>query len=80
MDEPTNEKPPPSYETKPARYENERERERYSRGSHNPGYYPDEENGPRTRRYSSDDGGTDSRVNTSMHSMGDGDPTMGTAI
>lgn len=69
---PYNSNPIP-YESKPARYEND-----FNQGHRNRAY--DYDNQPRTRRYSSDDGGTDSHVNTSQHSIGDGDPSFGTAI
>ena len=63
---------PRSYESKPARYEND-----FHQGRPNQAY--DYDGDSRGRRYSTDDG-TDNRMNTSMHSQGTGDPTIGTAI
>ncbi|KAL8565625.1 hypothetical protein ACOMHN_059278 [Nucella lapillus] len=61
-----------NYDEKPARYDD-------GHGRRNHGYEYD--NRRRGQHSSSEDGGgTDSFVNTSQHSMGDGDPTMGTAI
>jgi hypothetical protein len=68
----------------------DRDRDRGDRDYRQPRYANDFDQGRRNQaysssyddrqHYSSDDGGTDTRINTSQHSLGDGDPTMGTAI